>query len=57
MKKYFNSFASFLKKNGVIENKNNLIMKFKKNQNTKTLFLILYQSLIIQEPISKKFYN
>jgi hypothetical protein len=55
MKKYFNSFASFLKKNGVIENKNNLIMKFKKNQNTKTLFLILYQSLIIQEPISKKF--
>ena len=55
MKNYFTSFAGFLKKNGVIENKNNFLMKYKKNKQSKILNLILYQSLIIQEPRSKKF--
>ena len=52
MKKYFNSFASFLKKNGVIENKNNLIMKLNNNNEIKIFNQILYQELTNQDPRS-----
>ena len=53
MKKYFNSFACFLKKNGVIENKNSLIMKLNNNTEIKLFNQILYQELINQDPRSK----
>ena len=56
MKKYFNSFACFLKKNGVIENKNNLIMKLNNNNEIKIFNQILYQELTNQDPRSKKFF-
>ncbi len=56
MKNCFNSFTWFLKKNGIYQNRNDLLIKLENIYQKKSLNETIYQILIKQDPRSNIIY-